>query len=297
MLDYKLVEAFAKVIYEGSFDKAAKSLFITQSAISQRVKLLEEQSGQVLLIRTSPPQATLAGTRLLAHYHQVRHLENDLHFGNKRVGKSGFSSLSIGVNADTLETWFFPAVCAYLQERDVVIDIQVDDQEQTHKFLRDGKVLGCISARREAMQGCRVHYIGEVKYSLFCTAKFAGRWFPEGFCWEEVQKAPLLSFNRKDELNHQIFKLVFGKIPSGYPITYIPSAVKYADFILAHIGYGSIPEQQSLPLLTRNRIIDLTPNHNKIIQLYWHCWNLESELLEEFTEVLLKKAGEILRNG
>ena len=58
MLDYKLLEAFAMVIIEGGFEKASRRLHLTQSAISQRVKLLEDQYGQILLKRTSPPEPT-----------------------------------------------------------------------------------------------------------------------------------------------------------------------------------------------------------------------------------------------
>ncbi len=60
MFDYKLIEAVAMVAREGGFDKAARAIHITQSAVSQRVKLLEELTGQVLIARTAPPRATPA---------------------------------------------------------------------------------------------------------------------------------------------------------------------------------------------------------------------------------------------
>jgi LysR family transcriptional regulator (chromosome initiation inhibitor) len=40
MQDYKLLKALDAVLRDQSFDKAAKRLHITQSAISQRIKLL-----------------------------------------------------------------------------------------------------------------------------------------------------------------------------------------------------------------------------------------------------------------
>ena len=58
MFDYKLIEALAMVVREGGFENAARALHITQSAVSQRVKMLEELTGQVLIARTTPPQAT-----------------------------------------------------------------------------------------------------------------------------------------------------------------------------------------------------------------------------------------------
>ena len=78
MFDYKLIEALAAVLQEGGFDRAAKALHLTQSAVSQRVKLLEEQTGQILLARTTPPQPTPAGQKLLKHSLQIKRLEDDL---------------------------------------------------------------------------------------------------------------------------------------------------------------------------------------------------------------------------
>ena len=44
MIDYKLLEAIAIVVQEGGFEKAATVMNLTQSAVSQRVRLLEERA-------------------------------------------------------------------------------------------------------------------------------------------------------------------------------------------------------------------------------------------------------------
>ena len=105
MLDYKLIEALAMVAREGGFDKAASALYITQSAVSQRVKLLEELTGQVLIARTTPPRATSAGQKLLKHYLQVKRLEDDLIGEMDAPGNKGFTSIAVGINADSLAFW------------------------------------------------------------------------------------------------------------------------------------------------------------------------------------------------
>lgn len=50
--------AFAAVLDEGSFELAARRLSVTSSAISQRIKALEDRLGQVLVLRTAPCRAT-----------------------------------------------------------------------------------------------------------------------------------------------------------------------------------------------------------------------------------------------
>jgi len=181
MFDYKLIEAMATVYNEGGFDKAARSLHLTQSAVSQRVKLLEDQAGQILLVRSTPPEVTPAGQRLLRHYVKVKKLEDDL-LDDFSIGDAKrFASLAIGVNADSLATWFPQAMGSFLENERVTLDIRTDDQEQTHRMLKDGEVVGCISSRQQPMQGCRASYLGKMDYHLFAAPAFAAKWFPDGF--------------------------------------------------------------------------------------------------------------------
>ena len=132
MLDYKLVEALSVVVREAGFDRAARQLNLTQSAVSQRIKLLEEQTGQVLLVRTAPPRATAAGKRLIKHYLQVARLEEDLGGELNPRGHRGFDSLAVGINSDSLATWFLPAVGAFLADTRVLLDLRtvLPDQDR-----------------------------------------------------------------------------------------------------------------------------------------------------------------------
>ena len=63
-LDSAQLNAFATVIDEGSFERAAAVLHVTRSAVSQRVKLLEERVGQELERRTTHCKTTEAGQAL-----------------------------------------------------------------------------------------------------------------------------------------------------------------------------------------------------------------------------------------
>ena len=74
MLDYKLLHALSVVLDEQNFDRAASVLAITQSAVSQRIKSLEQAIGQPVLIRSQPIEATIIGKKLLAHYLSLIHI-------------------------------------------------------------------------------------------------------------------------------------------------------------------------------------------------------------------------------
>jgi LysR family transcriptional regulator (chromosome initiation inhibitor) len=286
MLDYKLIEALAAVIQESGFERAARALNITQSAVSQRIKLLEEQVGQILLARTTPPRTTPPGKRLLKHYLQVKHLEQDLQETLRPSADRPFTPIAVGINADSLATWFLAAIAPLLIEERVVLDIRTDDQDQTHQMLKDGEVVGCISTQAQAMQGCRSVYLGRMSYGLFATPAFAKRWFSRGVTPAAVVQAPALIFNRRDRLHERLFQQVFEAVPSPIPTHYIPSSEKFADFIAMGLGYGMLPPQQSDPFVRSGQIIELLPKHKVPVELYWQCWTLRSVLLEKFTRQL-----------
>lgn len=289
MLDYKLVEAFATVAKEGGFEKAAKVLHLTQSAVSQRVKLLEEQTGCILLVRSSPPKPTSAGREMLKHYRQVRQLETELGAGPDEERK-GFTSLPVGVNADSLATWFFPAVDEYLQNNPVLLDLTVDDQAETHRLLRDGEVLGCISERHDPIQGCRVEYLGSQVYGLYGSLQYESKWFKNGKDIEAIQNAPILIFNRKDTIHDDLLDSALGEHPANYNGFYLPSSEKFAEAIALGYGAGMLPLQQAKEYLDRGEIVDLFPGHSYTVHLHWHCWNLESGELSRFTDALVDGA-------
>lgn len=289
MLDYKLVEAFAAVAQEGGFEKAAKALHLTQSAISQRVKLLEEHAGCVLLVRSSPPRPTDAGKEMLKHYRQVQRLEADLGPG---LGQrdDGFTTLPVAVNADSLATWFLPAIDAYLEENAVLLDLTVDDQAQTHQLLRDGEVLGCISERSEPMQGCRVEYLGSQEYRLYATPSYQSKWFNNGMDLESAVQAPFLIFNRKDLLHETLLAQVLPELPPAYNAFYLPSSELFTPTIASGRVCGVSPQQQAQEYVDRGELVNLIPGHSHTVHLHWHCWNLESGELQRFTDALVDGA-------
>ena len=100
MIDHRLL-AFEAVLLEGGFERAARRLALTQSAISQRVKLLEAELGQVLLVRSKPVRPTPAGRRLLPYLAQLRLMEAEARRALAPRQAHGPLRLAVGVNADS----------------------------------------------------------------------------------------------------------------------------------------------------------------------------------------------------
>jgi len=286
------------VVDEGGFERASRVLHVTQSAVSQRIKLLEEQTGQVLLVRSAPPKATGAGVKLLKHFRQVRRLEDDLGLDMEWAGARDkqFTTISVGINADSLSTWFLESVRDYLQNEPVLLDLRADDQEETHKLLRDGEVLGCITSRCEPFQGCRSEYLGTMVYRLMGAPEFKQRWFPDGFTKVAMSRAPMLIFNRKDHMHDRLLEKAFGKIPPLTPF-YAPTSGHFVDFALAGLACGMYPPQQYAEHLAEGRLVDMAPGFDHTVHLHWHCWNIDSPVLAGFSRALAAGARKLLGHG
>ena len=144
MLDYQSLFALAAVVREGSFERAARALNVTPSAISQRIRLLEERVGCALVVRGQPCAATEMGRRLCQHVDRVMLLEQELQEAVPVLAREGGVrvSLPIAVNADSLATWLAPVIAAFAADAPVLLEVAVDDQDYTAEWLRGGKVLG-----------------------------------------------------------------------------------------------------------------------------------------------------------
>ena len=302
MLDYRLVEAFAAVIEERGFERAAIRLGLTQSAVSQRVRQLEDSLGKVLVVRESPPRPSLAGERLLRHYRQVAGLEAeavaeafaDGSADGGRYGGEGFQHIPIAVNTDSLAVWLLDAVGPFLARNHVTFEILVDEQDRTLAFLKSGVAAGCVSPQRAGIQGCASTRIGTMRYLLVATPAFASRWFPEGFDRESAARAPIIHSNREDMLQHRALAQVFGEGAPKPPAHYVPTAERYWTFVEAGLGYGLVSDIQALPAILDGRLVEVHEGGRVEVTLYWHRWEHNSALLRELTEVLVSEGGRLL---
>ena len=287
MYDYKLLEALALVVRENGFEKAANKLFITQSAVSQRIKALEELSGQILITRISPPKPTSMGKKLIKHYYQVKRLEDELQQSDKST------SLSIGLNADSLATWFLPVIESFLKNENTLIELKVDDQDRTGELLKNGEVAGCISSGDSVIQGCSKHYLGQMEYVLVSTPDFFSHWFQKGITIDSLEKAPAVIFNRKDLLHERYLNKHFEHVPDDYPIHYLPSSEKFLTMLLMGHAYGVVPMIQCRDYLENNRLIKIK-KETITVPLFWNHWKIDTRQINTLTKILIENSREFL---
>ncbi|WP_343069754.1 LysR family transcriptional regulator ArgP [Paracoccus amoyensis] len=283
-MDYPALAALAEVIRRGSFDAAAAALHVTPSAISQRIRALEDRMGAVLVDRGPPVTGTETGNRLAAHLDQVRLLEASLASSDATP-----PILRIAVNADSLASWVMPA----FSSAPGLIDLMIDDQDHALDLLRSGQVVGAITSDSRAVTGCDSIPLGTMRYRATASTGFAKRHFADGLTLEALQNAPMLSFNTKDSLQNRWAEGICGQRITA-PLHRIPSSQAFAQATRLGLGWGMNPECLIRSDLDQGHLIDLAPDHPLDIPLYWQCSRILRPTLLPLTDAIRKTARSAL---
>lgn len=293
MLDYSSLEMVAAVVRHGSFEQAARVLKVTPSAVSQRVKQLEERLGCVVIIRGHPCRASAAGRLLCRHIERVGMLEYDLNLELPKAARSdpneGRPTLRIAVNADSLGTWFPAVMTTFLEAQAALFDVTLDDEEHTAEWLRNSEVLAAVTSVSEAVPGCDCTSLGRLSYAAVASPEFKRRYFAAGVNAASLKLAPCLTFNRKDKLQQQWMHRASGPVIDA-PVHWLPSTQAFVDATLAGIGWGMNPISLVQAQLREGTLVELIPGHTLAVALYWQNARLPVPMLKRLTQTVIEIA-------
>jgi LysR family transcriptional regulator (chromosome initiation inhibitor) len=300
--DPAALEALAAIVEEGGFERAAQRLNITQSAVSQRLRALEAQVGTVLIVRSRPLRPTSAGHLLLKHTRQLRLLRADLERDLRELAPSSTGGgreeerISLAINADSIATWALPALDA-LALQGLPLEIITDDQDFTHEWLREGQVLGCVTTVKQALRGCNVVALGAMDYIAVAQADYAREHLAPGLTQHNFVATPFVAFNRKDDMQAEFVGKAFRLKRVSLRQLFVPSSEGQVRAVLAGWGVSVVPELLTRGLIEQGQLVNVAPGTRVPVQLYWHCWNLESAVLDQLTVALTQAARAALSSA
>lgn len=294
------LQTFVTVIEYGTFDAAADILGVSASAISQRVKAMEQLAGRVLLKRTNPVTPTESGQSVLriARQSEFLHAEMERELG----GGGAAQSVAVAVNADSLATWFLSAVGELAAHDRIFCDVRREGEFHSSALLRSGEVMAALTSRPESIPGCSVEKLGDVRYRVVASGDYVRRYFPgyPSVTAEELALAPVVEFDRKDfglSSARDLLAERFGASTDTWaapPAVYVPSSPDYARAVLAGIAWGIVPEAQCADALASGELVELAAAPIDV-PLYWQHWNLSSPVLRRLGERVYDAAQGALR--
>jgi LysR family transcriptional regulator (chromosome initiation inhibitor) len=289
MFDYKLLAALAAVVETGGFERAAQTLGLSQSAVSQRIKLLEARLGQPVIVRISPPLPTELGQRLLNHVQQVRLLERDLQGQVPGLDEAKrVERLRVAINADSLATWWAAAVGDFCTTHNVLLEMVVEDQDVGLKRMQAGEVAACVCASPKPVAGARAILLGAMRYRAVASPEFHAHYLTSEVTATQLADVPAIVYGPDDQLQHRFLtRLGF---TGHFDHHLCPSSEGFVKMVVNGLGWGLLPELQTERERERGELIDLMPGHVVDVPLYWHHWRNGGDLLTNLTRHLACQA-------
>lgn len=292
-LDPDQLRALLAVVREGSFLRAARVLHVTPSAVSQRIRALEERCGAIAVVRGAPCEPTDVGRALCRHAERLALLEHELSAslpGATGAGDdTGRPTLRVAVNADSLGTWFLPAIATFAADGAALVDLTIEDQDHTAEALRRGEVLAAVTSRATPVQGCHGIALGRLRYLAVATPAFVATHFPRGVGSASLARAPSLRFNRKDALQARWIRRVVGRAVEA-PFHGMPSTASFVDAARLGIGWGMNPEPLVRAAIAAGELVELVPGRPLDTPLHWQHTRLSTPSLERLTRAVLQAA-------
>ncbi|MGG8405484.1 LysR family transcriptional regulator ArgP [Streptomyces sp. 12297] len=288
------VRTLLAVVDEGTFDAAAAVLHVTPSAVSQRVKALEQRTGRVLLMRTKPVRPTESGEVVVRFARQLARLERDARSALGLADEHGPARLPIAVNADSLATWFLPALSRVPQDPPICFELHREDESHTTALLREGQVMAAVTSSPDPVAGCTVRRLGLARYLPVAAPGFAARHLA-GPLPSRLRTAPVIVFDRRDDLQDAFVRTLTGEGSGASPVRHhIPASQGFCEAVAAGLGWGLVPEPQAAPLLRSGALVRLDSAPPLDVPLYWQQWKLDSPALSTVAAVIAAVAAEEL---
>jgi len=293
-LDNKLLHALAVVVRDQSFERAATSLFITQSAVSQRIKQLEQLVAQPVIIRSQPLVATDIGKQLISHYHQVMQLEADLLPNIFNEDSHSPVTLNLATNADSLATWLIPALSPLINAHFIECNFLVADENHTIDKLKDGESFGAISLEPQAIKGCQVTPLGDMNYILVASPQFQETYFSDGINQESLRRAPGVAFDHKDNMHIRFIEQQYGLKQGEYPLHTARSSEAFVTLAEHGAAYCLIAELQIRSLLASGALVNILPEYQLVETLHWHRWAMLKGIHEKVSQAIIREGQAML---
>lgn len=283
-MEIEQLRALKAVIDGGTFEAAARTLYVTPSAVSQRIKSLEQSLGRTLVQRSKPVVATQSGIAVLRLARQIDTLTDQT---RRELGDDGIAApISLAVNADSMATWVLPALAPLAGT--TTFDLHRQDQDRTAQLLHDGIVSAAITSVDTPVRGCTVRRLGAMRYRPSATPEFVERWFGSGVTVDAMRAAPVVVLDADDRLQDKYLQR-YGIEPDEPPTHVVPASADYARAVDLGFGWGMIPDLQA-----RDTLECFDDDGIDDVLLYWQQWSLSSAVLQRAADAVAAGAARML---
>lgn len=296
MLDYPQLEKLIIVEKQGSIASAARFLNVSKSAVSQHVTGIEEKVGRPAIER-SPTKLTPYGRKLCRLYELTQMLEAKLamehgHLFNTDLIEAAPIKTSYD---DNLQCRCLMDALERYEDKQTAFrfdSLHVKDGTAISKMVRQ-ETMSAISSNNSQHYGYRTHYLGEMACWAVASPDYIASNFPNGHNKSILMSADTAAYDIGNDLISR-----FLRERTGHPTHKVPSPHGVLNLYLNGSAWGMMPVYLAEIHISNGDLINIVPDEELYLPLYWHVINRIDELLPNVTQTIKIAAQSIgMRDG
>ncbi|MCR4651386.1 MAG: LysR family transcriptional regulator [Lachnospiraceae bacterium] len=268
-LDY--IKVFYYVAKTGSLTKAAEELMVSQPAVSQAVKQLEEELGVRLFVRVARGvRLTSEGEQL---YDNVSRGYALMESGVKKIRQMKdleLGEIRIGASDMTLE-FYLLSYLEVFHERFPAIKVTVTNAPtpETLKLLKEDKIdFGIVSTPFEHKGECDCHYVREIE-DVFVAGRRFFEYRNRTMDLKELEDLPLICLEGNTSTRRYIDSFLEKDDVRIRPEFELATSDMIVQFALRNLGIGCVVKDFARPYVEEGKLFEL--RFNKIIPKRQFC--------------------------
>jgi DNA-binding transcriptional LysR family regulator len=239
MFGFKDIEIIRAVVRYGGFRAASDGTGLAQSAISRRIRHLEDRMGITIFARDGRGVRLTAAGRRLCNEAEVLIAQRDRILGELTHGMMA-GVVRLGV-AETMTHTILPRLLTHLRERHPMLrfEISVDTSDHMGEALKDDALDVVIMLRDQAPRGIALTPVPPVSLGWFVSPAHFTLPSPAGI--DDLAALPIVSFPKNTIPHRQVLELLTAG--RGQPVTLHGSAslATIMHLVTQGFGIGTIP--------------------------------------------------------
>lgn len=264
------LQAFMEVAKQKSVHNAAHVLHLTQTAVTQRIRVLETKLGTTLFIRTHRGmRLTQEGEALLRYCQAASELEGE---ALAKIGGAGITStIQVCITGPTsiMRSRIIPQCLPIMHEFPcLLMYFDITDSEHRVSSLRSGASQFAIIAQEDVAPEMEYKHLRPERYVLVCSSQWKKRKLKD-----IIQHERIIDYDPADQMTFNYLKHFELFDLAKHERHFVNRTESLAMLLTAGLGYGVLSAEFSQTYLDNNQLIVL--NSGKIYQhtmaLAWYA--------------------------
>lgn len=251
------LEAFWAVVQKGTVQEASRTIGLTQTGVTQRVRSLEKQLKTTLFIRTRKGMKLTAEGETLLQY-----VKNSLEFEGMTLSKiqgaaiDSIIEINISGPSSILRSRVIPKLFeAFNDRKNIRFHFNFSDDSNHSEKLKTGLYDFAFLESHQVSKEMDSKIIKPLRYKIYVATSWKRRTFSE-----IIKTESIIDYNSEDMMTNNYLEKYKLKSKTKSTRHFANSFEAIAAMIASGIGYSVLTEEFAAPYIKKGEIYDISPS-------------------------------------